>query len=354
MSINGLENVNIVSQELLPTPRELKQKLPINDNSKKTVIGAREIIGNILDRKDPRLLVIVGPCSIHDLDAAKEYAEKLKVLAEELKNELYIVMRVYFEKPRTTVGWKGFVNDPYLDDTFQISEGLLRARQLLIHLADIGLPAGTEALDPISPQYLGDLISWTAIGARTAESQTHREMSSGLSSPVGIKNGTDGGFAVATNALQAVSNSHTFLGIDQDGKCALTTTNGNKYGHMILRGGERPNYDSVSVGICENELKKAGLPKNIIIDCSHANSNKDPAIQPLVLEYCTNQIVNGNQSIIGVMLESNLGWGSQSLPRDVSQLKYGISITDACIDWETTENCLRQASDKLKDNITLR
>lgn len=348
MSIKGLENINIASQEILPSPRELKLKLPISEEAKNNIGEFRETIGRILKRKDDRLLVIVGPCSIHDFEAAKEYADKLKKLADELKENIYIVMRVYFEKPRTTVGWKGFINDPYLDDSFKIGDGLLKARELLIHLADIGLPAGTEALDPITPQYLGDLVSWTAIGARTAESQTHREMSSGLSSPVGIKNGTDGNIDVAINALLAVSNSHSFLGIDQDGRCALTKTNGNNFGHMILRGGVTPNYDAASVKAAEEALNNAGLAENIIIDCSHANSNKDPAIQPLVLEHCINQKISGNNSIIGVMLESHLGWGSQKLEGDVSQLKYGVSITDACIDWETTENCLRSASDRLK------
>ena len=342
-----LENLNVIAQDLLPTPNELIHKIKLDPQGSANVEEARKTIENILDGKDKRLLVVAGPCSIHDLDQAKEYADMLKALADELKDQLYIVMRVYFEKPRTTVGWKGFINDPDLDDSFNINSGLEKARELLIHLAHMGLPAATEALDPITPQYIGDLIAWTAIGARTAESQTHREMSSGLSSPVGLKNGTDGSLTVAINALKAVSAPHSFLGIDSDGRCAVTRTKGNKYGHTILRGGNKPNYDKASIEQCEAELEKAGLRKKIIVDCSHANSNKDPGQQPLVLDYCVNQIIDGNQSIIGVMLESNLEWGNQPLTEKKSELKYGVSITDACIDWKTTEECLRRTAERL-------
>ncbi len=264
-------------------------------------------------------------------------------------------MRVYFEKPRTTVGWKGLINDPYLDDSFKIEDGLHIGRQLLLDLAEKGLPTATEALDPISPQYLQDLISWSAIGARTTESQTHREMASGLSSAVGFKNGTDGGLTVAINALQSVSSPHRFLGINQKGGVSIVTTKGNRYGHVVLRGGNgKPNYDSVSVAVCEQELKKAKISTNIMIDCSHANSNKDPALQPLVLDNITNQIVDGNQSISSLMIESHLGWGNQSICEDLSQLKYGVSITDACIDWDTTEKSIRSMHAKLKDVLPAR
>lgn len=350
-----IEDLNVVSNNALITPEQLKKELPLTATALKTVSTGRQVVRDILDRKDHRLFVVVGPCSIHDLKAAKEYAERLKVLAEEVQDSLYLIMRVYFEKPRTTVGWKGLINDPYLDDSFKIEDGLKIGRQLLLDLADMGLPTATEALDPISPQYLQDLISWSAIGARTTESQTHREMASGLSSAVGFKNGTDGGLTVAINALQSVSNPHRFLGIDQKGGVSIVTTRGNPYGHVVLRGGNgRPNYDSVSVSLCEQELNKAKIIPNIMIDCSHANSNKDPALQPLVMENVTNQIVEGNKSIVSLMVESNLGWGSQPIPKDLSQLKYGVSITDACIDWETTEKSLRAMHNRLKDILPKR
>jgi 3-deoxy-7-phosphoheptulonate synthase len=256
-------------------------------------------------------------------------------------------MRVYFEKPRTTVGWKGLINDPDLDDSFRIEKGLRIARKLLLDLNELGLPCGTEALDPITPQYLADLVSWSAIGARTTESQTHREMASGLSMPVGIKNGTDGGRAVAINALLSVSQPHAFLGIDPEGRCALTNTRGNRHAHIVLRGGaSAPNYDTVSIKATEEELQKAGLSKNIMVDCSHGNSQKDPARQPLVFADVVHQIVEGNRSIVGAMIESNLEWGNQPLA-ERAELRYGVSITDACIDWKTTEKALRDASARL-------
>ena len=299
------------------------------------------MIRDILDRRDPRLFVVVGPCSIHDLDAAREYAGRLRALAERVSPTLYLVMRVYFEKPRTTVGWKGLVNDPDMDDSFHIEKGIRMARRLLIELAEMGLPAATEALDPIMPQYLGELIAWTAIGARTTESQTHREMASGLSTPIGFKNGTDGTLGVAVNALQSVRSPHHFLGITQQGQSAVFRTRGNAYAHIVLRGGGgRPNYDSVSIALCEQALAKAGLPVNIVVDCSHGNSNKDHELQPLVAENCVNQVLEGNRSIVGLMLESHLGAGNQPIPADLGQLRYGVSVTDACIDWETTERLL--------------
>jgi 3-deoxy-7-phosphoheptulonate synthase len=355
MTEEALNNVNVLAQDLLPTPAQVKAQLPLTDKAMQTVLKGRETIQNILDRKDPRLFVVVGPCSIHDLDAAREYAHKLKALADELSDSLYLVMRVYFEKPRTSVGWKGLINDPYMDDSFHIEKGLFMARQLLLELAEMGLPTATEALDPITPQYLSDLITWTAIGARTAESQTHREMSSGLSTPVGFKNGTDGSLDVAINALHSVSRGHHFLGINQDGQCAVFHTRGNAYGHVVLRGGGgKPNYDSVNVAMCEKQLADAGLPQNLVVDCSHGNSMKDHRLQPLVLDNCVNQIMEGNRSIVGAMLESNLLEGNQPVPADLTQLRYGVSVTDACIDWPTTENVLRDAAAKLHDVLPKR
>ena len=350
-----IDNLNIASNVTLITPEQLKKKIPLSDKAQQTVSHGRQVVRDILDGKDHRLFIVIGPCSIHDLKAAHEYADRLKALADEVSDTLFLVMRVYFEKPRTTVGWKGLINDPYLDDSFKIEDGLHIGRQLLLDLAEKGLPTATEALDPISPQYLQDLISWSAIGARTTESQTHREMASGLSSAVGFKNGTDGGLTVAINALQSVSSPHRFLGINQKGGVSIVTTKGNRYGHVVLRGGNgKPNYDSVSVAVCEQELKKAKISTNIMIDCSHANSNKDPALQPLVLDNITNQIVDGNQSISSLMIESHLGWGNQSICEDLSQLKYGVSITDACIDWDTTEKSIRSMHAKLKDVLPAR
>ncbi|MBV7565253.1 MULTISPECIES: 3-deoxy-7-phosphoheptulonate synthase [Pseudomonas] len=350
-----INDLNVASNETLITPEQIKLEIPLTELAQRTVSAGRQVVRDILDGKDHRLFVVVGPCSIHDIKAAHEYAERLKVLAEEVSDTLYLVMRVYFEKPRTTVGWKGLINDPYLDDSFKIQDGLHIGRKLLLDLAEMGLPTATEALDPISPQYLQDLISWSAIGARTTESQTHREMASGLSSAVGFKNGTDGGLTVAINALQSVSSPHRFLGINQQGGVSIVTTKGNAYGHVVLRGGNgKPNYDSVSVAICEQELKKASIKPNIMVDCSHANSNKDPALQPLVMDNVANQILEGNQSIVGLMVESHLGWGNQSIPKDLDQLKYGVSITDACIDWESTEKTLRAMHAKLKDVLPKR
>jgi len=350
-----IDDLNVTSNEILISPEQLKAKIPMSEAAQRTVVESRQVIRNILDGKDHRLFIVIGPCSIHDIEAAKDYAARLKVLAEEVKDTIYLVMRVYFEKPRTTVGWKGLINDPYLDDSFKIEDGLHIGRQLLRDLAEMGLPTATEALDPISPQYLQDLISWSAIGARTTESQTHREMSSGLSSAVGFKNGTDGGLSVAINALQSVSSPHRFLGINQQGQVSIVTTKGNPYGHVVLRGGNgKPNYDSVSVALCEKDLEKASIAPNIMVDCSHANSNKDPGLQPLVMDNVANQILEGNNSIIGLMVESHIGWGSQSIPKDLSQLQYGVSVTDACIDWDTTVSSVRSMNDKLKEVLPKR
>lgn len=345
-----LNDLNIEANEPLITPEQLKQEIPLSDLAADTVAQGRQVIRDILDGKDHRLFVVIGPCSIHDIKAAHEYAERLKALAAQVSDSLYLVMRVYFEKPRTTVGWKGLINDPYLDDSFKIQDGLHIGRQLLLDLAEKGLPTATEALDPISPQYLQDLISWSAIGARTTESQTHREMASGLSSAVGFKNGTDGSLTVAINALQSVSSPHRFLGIDQRGQVSVVMTKGNAYGHVVLRGGNgKPNYDSVSVTLCEQALVKAKVKPNIMVDCSHANSNKDAALQPLVMDNVANQIVEGNNSIVGLMVESHLGFGSQPIPADLSQLQYGVSVTDACIDWAMTEKSILDMHRKLKD-----
>lgn len=355
MSNIEVHNVNVASQDILVTPEQLKQALPMSEAIHDKLAASRQVIRDILDRKDHRLFVVVGPCSIHDPEAALDYARRLKALADEIADTVYIVMRVYFEKPRTTVGWKGLVNDPHLDDSFKIEEGLHIGRQLLLDILEIGLPTSTEALDPISPQYLQDLISWTAIGARTTESQTHREMASGLSSAVGFKNGTDGSLTVATNALRSVAQPHRFLGINSQGQVSVFTTRGNAYGHIVLRGGSAgPNYDSVHIKLCEDALEKAGVAGNIMVDCSHANSNKQPELQPLVVDNVGNQILEGNRSIVGLMIESNLKAGNQSIPDDLADLEYGVSITDGCIDWEATEACLRGLRDKLRDVLPRR
>jgi 3-deoxy-7-phosphoheptulonate synthase len=355
MQAERTNNVNVISQDLLLTPAEIKRRLPITPQAEEFVLQSRATLQRIIDRQDPRLFVIVGPCSIHDLRAARDYAQRLKQLAAAVSDSLFLVMRVYFEKPRTSVGWKGLINDPYMDDSFHIEEGLQMARGLLLELAEMGVPAGTEALDPISPQYLSDLVTWFAIGARTTESQTHREMASGLSAPVGFKNNTDGSLDVAINAMLTVYRPHSFLGINHDGQCAIIRTKGNRYSHVVLRGGGgKPNYDSVTVALCEKALVAKKLSTNLVIDCSHANSDKDPALQPLVLNDGVHQILEGNQSIIGFMLESNINFGSQSIPADLSKLQYGVSVTDGCIDWATTEKIMLEAHDKLKNVLPTR
>ncbi len=344
-----LQNVNVASSDLLATPEEVKRRLPLTARAAQTVFRSREIVRAILERRDPRLFIVVGPCSIHDVAAAREYASRLKHLADRVESSLLLIMRVYFEKPRTTVGWKGLINDPDLDDSFHIEKGIFMARELLLHVAELGLPAGTEALDPIMPQYLSELITWTAIGARTTESQTHREMASGLSTPVGFKNGTDGALSASINALQSVRHPHHFLGITQQGQSAVFRTRGNAHAHVVLRGGGgRSNYDAVSIAVAERELGSAGLPATIVVDCSHGNSNKDPSLQPLVAENCVTQIVDGNRSIVGLMLESHLKGGSQPIPKDLTKLEYGVSITDPCIDWQTTESLILRLHQSLE------
>lgn len=355
MTTTVVDNLNVQSQEILITPQQLKAEVPMSEKAALSIAESREVIRNILDGKDHRLFVVVGPCSIHDIDAAMDYARRLKALANELQDTLYIVMRVYFEKPRTTVGWKGLINDPHLNDTFKIQEGLHIGRQLLLDIAELGLPTSTEALDPISPQYMQDCIAWSAIGARTTESQTHREMASGLSCAVGFKNGTDGGLDVAMNAIQSASKPHRFLGINGQGQVAVIHTKGNPYAHVVLRGGSNgPNYDSVHINLTEQALAKAGASNNIMVDCSHANSSKKPELQPRVVGDVANQIVAGNCSIVALMIESNIHAGNQSIPEDLTQLKYGVSVTDGCIDWETTEDSLRKLRDKIKAVLPLR
>jgi 3-deoxy-7-phosphoheptulonate synthase len=339
-----LDNVNVEAMVEMPSPAEVEARVPLTEAAARTVLAGRDAVRAILDRRDRRRFVVVGPCSIHDPAAALDYAARLRRLADEVRETLVVIMRVYFEKPRTSVGWKGFINDPGMDDSFRIDEGIVRARELLMQLAEMGLPTASEALDPICPQYLSELISWYAIGARTAESQTHREMASGLSAPVGFKNGTDGGLEVAVNAIKSAAQPHGFLGVNQDGKTSVIRSKGNRYTHLVLRGGGgRPNFDTVSVRLAENALTKAGLAGNIVIDCSHANSMKDHALQPLVFNDCVHQIVEGNRSIVGMMLESNLEAGNQPIPENLAQLRYGVSVTDPCIDWATTEEVLRRA-----------
>ena len=338
-----LSNTNILSEQTLISPDQLRKRHPRSEKATQTIEAGRASVEAILDGHDKRLLAVVGPCSIHDVDTAKDYAKRLMALREKVSDRIELVMRVYFEKPRTTVGWKGLINDPHLDDSFDIETGLSRARELLAWLAELGMPTGTEALDPISPQYLSDLFTWSAIGARTTESQTHREMSSGLSTAVGFKNGTDGGLDVAINAMQSAANPHSFLGIDGSGQATVLKTRGNQYGHIILRGGKGPNYDSVHVAAAEEAMEAGNLPKRIMIDCSHANANKDHKRQPLVAK-------NGNESIIGIMLESHINAGNQKLT-DPAKLEYGVSITDACIDWETTEELVHALYDKLAERV---
>ncbi|KDB49891.1 3-deoxy-7-phosphoheptulonate synthase [Glaesserella parasuis] len=345
---DSLHNVNICDEKVLLTPKGLKQEFPLPEHLRKQIEESRKVISDIIHKRDKRQLIVIGPCSIHDPVSALEYAKKLKVLADKVSDKLYIVMRVYFEKPRTTVGWKGLINDPNLNGTFDVEKGLRIARKLLLDLAELGLPLATEALDPISPQYLADLFSWSAIGARTTESQTHREMASGLSMAVGFKNGTDGNLGIAINAMQASAMGHSFIGINQQGQVTVLHTKGNPDGHVILRGGKSPNFEAQYVQECEQALRKAGLPEAIMIDCSHGNSNKDYRRQPLVAENVLQQLTAGNQSIIGLMIESHLFAGNQSSEQPFEQMQYGVSITDACIDWQTTETLLTDFAETLR------
>jgi 3-deoxy-7-phosphoheptulonate synthase len=344
------EDLNVTEFGTMPTPDEVKTRLPLDEPAAATVVRGRQTLEAILEGRDPRLFVVVGPCSIHDPTAGLDYARRLRALQDEVAETLYLVMRVYFEKPRTSLGWKGFINDPYMDDSFRIDEGMVKARQFLLDVNDLGLPAGTEALDPIGPQYYGDLITWTAIGARTTESQTHREMSSGLSTPVGFKNATDGDIDAAVNAILSASRPHAFLGVNGQGRSAIVRTRGNRYGHLVLRGGGgRPNYDTVSISLAEAALAKASLARNIVVDCSHANSWKKPELQPLVARDVVHQIREGNTSVVGLMVESFIEQGNQPIPEDLSKLRYGCSVTDACIGWDTTVEMLRGADRVLRE-----
>ncbi|WP_427834000.1 3-deoxy-7-phosphoheptulonate synthase [Actinobacillus pleuropneumoniae] len=345
---DSLHNVNIVDEKVLLTPAELKAELPLPEYLRKQIETSRREISDIINKRDQRKLIVIGPCSIHDPIAAIEYGKKLKALADTVSDKLYIVMRVYFEKPRTTVGWKGLINDPKIDGTFDVETGLRVGRKLCLDLAELGLPLATEALDPMTPQYLADLFSWSAIGARTTESQTHRELASGLSMAVGFKNGTDGSLSVAINAMQSAAQSHSFIGINQKGQVNLLHTKGNPDSHVILRGGKTPNFEKQYVEECEAALRKAGLAEAIMIDCSHGNSNKDYRRQPLVAEDALSQLLAGNTSIIGLMIESHLNAGNQSSDQAFNQMQYGVSITDACIDWQTTENLLTDFAEKLR------
>ena len=344
------ENLNVAAFDLMPSPDEVKSQVPLNDRAAQSVLRGRRALEAILLGKDQRLFVVVGPCSIHDPVAGLDYARRLRGLAEEVAETLHLIMRVYFEKPRTSVGWKGYINDPRMDDSFRIDEGMERARRFLLDLNELGVQAGTEALDPIAPQYYGDLVSWTAIGARTSESQTHREMSSGLSTPVGFKNGTDGDIESAINAIVSAGRPHSFLGVNGQGRSAIIRTRGNRHGHLVLRGGGgRPNFDTVSISLAEQSLAKAGLPQNIVVDCSHANSWKKPEMQPLVMRDVVHQIREGNRSVVGLMVESFLEPGNQPIPADLSKLKYGCSVTDACVGWDTTVEMLRAAHQVLRE-----
>jgi 3-deoxy-7-phosphoheptulonate synthase len=332
----------------LLAPRALKAELPITETASETVARSRETVTRILHQEDPRLLVVVGPCSIHDTRGALEYAGKLNGLRQEFAGQMEIVMRVYFEKPRTNIGWKGLINDPHLDNSQDIESGLKIARRLLLDITAMGLPTATEFLDPIIPQYIADLITWAAIGARTTESQTHRELASGLSMPVGFKNATDGSLQVAVDAMYSARTAHSFLGIDQDGFTGIVRTTGNPDGHVVLRGGRlQTNYDAKSIQEAETKLTQAHLPPVMMVDCSHANSGKQPARQEDVLRSVIDQRVGGTRSLIGAMIESYLQEGSQPIPKSRDELRYGVSITDACISWETTERILRWGSEKL-------
>lgn len=347
-------NLHITGHEVLPPPDEVRAEFPLEGIALKTVKAGHRAVKGILDREDDRLIVVVGPCSIHNPDEAMEYARRLRPLADELSGELLILMRVYFEKPRTSVGWEGLIYDPYLDGSHRIDQGIRIGRKLMLEIAELGLPVAIEALDLISPQYLQDLVSWTAIGARTTESPTHRKLASGISSAIGFKNNVDGELSVAINAIRSASANHSFISVTGEGRVAVFRTEGNPHCHVILRGGKSPNYDAESVAQCEAELKKSGHQENIMIDCSHGNSRKDPDKQLDVLSAVAAQLEQGNKSIIGVMLESNLEAGNQPIPDDLDEILPGVSITDACIGWEDTEMVLRKFAASVRDSLQSR
>ena len=348
--MNKTYDVHVKSFTPMIAPDLLKEALPLSEKAGDTVLKGRKDVQNILRKKDPRLLVVAGPCSIHDEAAALDYAGRLKHLSKAVKETIVLVMRVYFEKPRTTVGWKGLTNDPFLDGTCDMMEGLRRTRKLLLDITEMGVPTGTEMLDPITPQYMAGLVSWAAIGARTTESQTHREMASGLSMPVGFKNCTDGGLSTAINAMIAAGSPQSFLGIDPHGRACVVATTGNPYTHLVMRGGVRPNYDSVSIRQAMNQLQGKGLSDAIIVDCSHANASKKYENQAIVWQDVINQRLDGNDALVGMMLESNIEEGRQENTGDLSTMTYGVSITDPCISWDTTEKFLRTAHERLLRN----
>ncbi|MCG8414800.1 MAG: 3-deoxy-7-phosphoheptulonate synthase [Pseudomonadales bacterium] len=350
----AIYNLHITGHELLPPPDDVKAEFNLEGNALKTVKEGHRAVKGVLDRSESRLIVVVGPCSIHNPEEALEYARRLKPLADELSNELLILMRVYFEKPRTSVGWEGLIYDPYLDGSHRIDHGIRIGRKLMLDIAEIGLPIAIEALDLISPQYLQDLVSWTAIGARTTESPTHRKLASGISSAIGFKNNVDGDVMVAINAIRSASANHSFISVTGEGRVAVFRTEGNPHCHVILRGGKSPNFDAESVARCEGELRKAGHDENIMIDCSHGNSQKNHEKQIEVLNSVADQLAAGNQSIVGVMLESNLEEGNQPIPDDLEEIRPGVSITDACISWETTEAVLRDFADKVRESLQSR
>jgi 3-deoxy-7-phosphoheptulonate synthase len=341
------DDLRIIETQELSTPEDVRKELPITDLSAKTILNSRKVIEDILDEKDDRIFVVIGPCSIHDPIAAMDYAKKLKKISQEVSENLFIIMRVYFEKPRTTVGWKGLINDPMLDGSFKINKGIRIGRKLLLDIVDLEIPTGTEYLDLISPQYIADIISWGAIGARTTESQCHRELSSGLSCPVGFKNGTDGNLQITIDAIKAASGAHHFLSVTKEGNSAIFSTSGNPYCHTILRGGSnKVNYDEKSIDDVSARLDKANLPQQIVVDCSHANSLKDHKKQMIVVDNLAGQLSNGEKRIKGLMIESNLVEGNQNI--NDPDLVYGKSVTDACIGWEDTEKALYALSDAIK------
>ncbi len=345
--MNQTHDINVKAFNPLISPAAIKEELPVTDDAARTVLQGRKEVEAILNRKDPRLLVIAGPCSIHDVNAALEYAEKLNTLRNAVKDKINLIMRVYFEKPRTTVGWKGFINDPFLDDTHDVNQGLRQARSLLIRINRMGLPTATELLDPITPQYIDGLLTWAAIGARTTESQTHRELASGLSMPVGFKNSTDGRLDSAVNAITAARTPQHFLGIDPDGRACVVCTTGNPLGHLVLRGGPTPNYDPVSIDKARQHLVRSNLPDVIMVDCSHDNSGKKCTGQPFVFKSVLEQRLEGNTAIIGMMLESNLFEGCQKCDGNMRNIRYGVSITDECISFESTQTLIQCAMKRL-------
>ncbi|MBX3731303.1 MAG: 3-deoxy-7-phosphoheptulonate synthase [Verrucomicrobiae bacterium] len=347
--MQSTSDLRVISNRRLLAPRLLKGELPMDAASTATVVEGRATVQRILRGEDPRLLVVLGPCSIHDPNSAMEYARRLVALREHVRDQLYLVMRVYFEKPRTTIGWKGLINDPHLDGSYDVDTGIRMARRLLLAVNGLGLPAGTEFLDPVVPQYIAELVSWAAIGARTTESQTHREMASGLSMPVGFKNGTDGSLQTAMDAMLSARHPHHFLGIDQDGCVSVVRTTGNPDGHVVLRGGRaRTNFDAASIADAADQLRRAGLPPGLMVDCSHANSAKQHARQEEVWQNLISQRVEGCEPLIGVMVESHLSEGNQPMPKSPAELRYGVSLTDACLGWEATERMLRHGAERLR------